>query len=322
MDNDNGPNLFGTDLFGQPIRQGAYGGGGIVAERFMVPPFTVLNAREGWWQERKRAWCRLGIRSEEGREQGLAYNMGDWVSPDGRAKATDQIDTSIFDPVLCELAFRWFSPPSGVIVDPFAGGSVRGIVAVSLGRTYHGIELRPEQVEANVAQGAVITPDRAPTWVCGDALEELPRAPLADMIFTCPPYGNLEVYSDDPRDISNMDAAGFDRAYREIIRRAVDRLRPDRFAAFVVGDYRLRDGTMADFVGTTIDAFRDAGMRLYNQAVLVTAVGSLALRITKQFVVSRKMGKAHQDVLVFVKGDPRVATRACAMMPDDMETLG
>jgi len=34
-------------------------GAGTLAQRFMVPPFTVLNAREGWWQERKAAWITL-----------------------------------------------------------------------------------------------------------------------------------------------------------------------------------------------------------------------------------------------------------------------
>ncbi|HWP25854.1 MAG TPA: hypothetical protein VNL39_05885, partial [Xanthobacteraceae bacterium] len=36
-------------------------------ERFGIPPFSVLDARKGWWQERKRAWIDLGIRSELGR---------------------------------------------------------------------------------------------------------------------------------------------------------------------------------------------------------------------------------------------------------------
>ena len=35
-----------------------------LAERFGVAPFSVLNAREGWWQSRKRAWMALGIKSE------------------------------------------------------------------------------------------------------------------------------------------------------------------------------------------------------------------------------------------------------------------
>lgn len=40
---------------------------GALGEKFLLPPFTVLNAREGWWQERKRAWLELGIKSELGR---------------------------------------------------------------------------------------------------------------------------------------------------------------------------------------------------------------------------------------------------------------
>ncbi len=43
---------------------------GSLADRFMCPPFSVLNAREGWWQERKRYWLSLGIKSEEGRGGG------------------------------------------------------------------------------------------------------------------------------------------------------------------------------------------------------------------------------------------------------------
>jgi hypothetical protein len=38
-----------------------------LAERFGIPPFTVFDARKGWWQDRKRAWIDLGIRSELGR---------------------------------------------------------------------------------------------------------------------------------------------------------------------------------------------------------------------------------------------------------------
>lgn len=43
---------------------------GNMAAEFLVPPFSVLNAREGWWQDRKRSWLALGIKSELGRGQG------------------------------------------------------------------------------------------------------------------------------------------------------------------------------------------------------------------------------------------------------------
>ena len=47
-----------------------------LADRFGIPPFSVLNAREGWWQSRKRAWLALGIRSEIGRGENLIPNGG------------------------------------------------------------------------------------------------------------------------------------------------------------------------------------------------------------------------------------------------------
>jgi len=38
-----------------------------LAERFLIPPFSVLDARQGYWQARKSAWIALGIQSELGR---------------------------------------------------------------------------------------------------------------------------------------------------------------------------------------------------------------------------------------------------------------
>lgn len=218
--------------------------------------------------------------------------------------------TSIFDPVLTELAYRWFCPPGGHIVDPFAGGSVRGIVASVLGYKYTGHELRPEQVAANREQAAAICPENAPHWVIGDSavtLAALPSTP-ADMVFSCPPYGDLEVYSDDPADLSAQEWPQFLASYRAIIAASVARMAPDSFAAFVVGEFRDKKGMYRNFVGETVAAFEDAGARFYNEAILVTAVGSLPIRVGKQFKSARKLGKTHQQMLVFVKGCPKKAT--------------
>ena len=80
--------------------------------------------------------------------------------------------TSIFDPVLCELAYRWFCPPGGLVLDPFAGGSVRGIVASKCGRRYIGIDLSERQVAANRAQAeAICGGGEMPEWIVGDAAD-------------------------------------------------------------------------------------------------------------------------------------------------------
>lgn len=212
--------------------------------------------------------------------------------------------TSIFDPVLTELAYRWFCPPNGTILDPFAGGSVRGIVAAHLGYQYTGLDLRGEQISANIEQGERITPDNMPTWIVGDSARDLPAGPY-DMVFSCPPYADLEVYSDNPQDISTMAYPEFLTVYRSIIAQAITRLKNDRFACFVVGDVRDKKGFYHNFVSDTIEAFQDAGALLYNEAILVTSVGSLPIRVGKQFSSGRKLGKTHQNVLVFFKGNPK-----------------
>lgn len=220
--------------------------------------------------------------------------------------------TSIFDPVLCELLYRWFCPPGGQVLDPFAGGSVRGIVASRLGRRYCGVDLSARQLAANRAQASVICPDNSPDWRHGDStgIATLCADIEADFVFSCPPYADLEVYSDDPADLSRMAYPAFIAALRRVIAGACARLRQDRFACFVVGDVRDKSGVYYGFPWHTVQAFQDAGLRLYNEAVLVTAIGSLPLRAGKQFQSGRKLGKTHQNVLVFVKGDWKKATQA------------
>jgi DNA methylase. len=303
--------LFGTDLFGEAIKPKA---SGPVAERFTLPPFTILDARMADWQERKRAWSAMGIRGEVGRSA-KSYNIHDWADANaGGAKAAGD-GTSIFDPVLCELAYTWFAPVGGVVLDPFAGGSVRGIVASKLKRQYIGHELRQEQVTANRQQADDICTDdeMPPIWICGDSrkIDATCKDVDADFIFSCPPYADLEVYSDDPQDISTLGYEDFKKAYFEIIKKACDRLKNDRFACFVVGEVRDNRGNYYDFVGDTVEAFKAAGLNYYNEAILVTSVGSLPIRAGKQFSASRKLGKTHQNILVFIKGDGKKAAQAC-----------
>lgn len=236
-----------------------------------------------------------------------AYGKDDDVSR-RNAAAQPQSGTSIFDPVLCELAYKWFCPKGGRILDPFSGGSVRGIVAAKLGFDYVGIDLRPEQITANEEQAASIcSGGKSPVWKVGDSkdIATLTEGEF-DLVFSCPPYGDLEVYSENESDLSTMSHSNFIEAYRLIIKASVRVLADDRFACFVVGDFRDKDGFYRNFVSDTIQAFQDAGAKLYNEAVLVTAVGSLPIRCGRQFDSGRKLGKTHQNVLCFFKGQPSV----------------
>ena len=279
---------------------------GAVSKRFGAPPLSVLDTRQGYWKEGRKKWDALGIESELGRKDDLLGNGGlkDFAQRIGLGKQTG---TSIFDPFLCELIYNWFTPEHGKILDPFAGGSVRGVVASTLGFSYKGIDLRAEQVEENRKQGARICKEQEhkPEWLVGDSNKVLDTIDdQYDLVMSCPPYADLEVYSDDEADLSNMEYDDFIKVYRSIIKKAVSKLKDNRFACFVVSEVRSHDknGKFRNFVGDTIKAFEDAGMDYYNEMVLVNPFGPVAMRVTRQFNGTRKVGRTHQNVLVFYKG--------------------
>lgn len=273
-------------------------------ELFLCNPFSVLDCKTAEWQGRKRAWLDLGIRSEAGRDDNLTDACD---SPDYIEGTCDKMapGTSIFDPALCELMYRWFCPDGGSILDPFAGGSVRGIVAGRLGYRYFGNDIRPEQVTANEDNAREVPVLEPPRWSCGDSrdLGALAGGQSYDMVFSCPPYYDLEIYSDDPADLSNMTWEDFRTAYREIIAESCKLLSDNRFAVFVVGDVRDKRGFYRDLIGETKLAFADCGCLLYNEIIKLDPFGTARARARRLFG-NRKVVRVHQHVLVFYKGDP------------------
>ena len=185
----------------------------------------------------------------------------------------------------------------------FRGGCVRGVVAEYLGYKYTGIDLRNEQIEANEKQALEI--GVSPTWICDDSLnaDKYLNDDSCDMIFTCPPYADLEKYSDDERDISNMEYDEFCEVYKNILSIACNKLKRDRFAVVVIGDVRDKKGAYRQLVDYTRKVLTDNGLVLYNDLILAEQVGTGALRASKQFNALRKVIKVHQNVLVFYKGD-------------------
>jgi len=219
------------------------------------------------------------------------------------AKAAEREDyVSIFYPALCEVLYHWFCPEGGTILDPFAVGSVRGIVANYLGYKYTGIDIRKEQIESNIEQGLdILGEDNLPEWIVGDSNEALDGLfEEYDFLFSCPPYADLEVYSDLEGDISNMNYNTFLEAYESIIDKSAKLLKPGGYACFVVGEVRDKKGNYIGFVPDTIKAFEKSGLRYYNEAILLNAIASASLRANHN-MKNQTLVKVHQNVLLFKK---------------------
>lgn len=274
---------------------------GELCKKFLVPPFSTLDTKQGYWQSRKREWKAIGLQSDAGRANDLLGNGG--LKQLAEKYNQNLTGTSIFDPVLCEVIYNWFCVQGGTVYDPFAGGSVRGIVAEMLGRKYIGIDLSQEQIDANQLNADKLKV--CPAWHCDDSknADKYITDETADLVFSCPPYHDLEKYSNHPLDLSNMNYEDFLEAYSEIINIACRKLKNNRFAVFVVGDIRDKKGAYKDFISATKRIFIDNGLCLYNEFVLLEQFGTAPMRAGKQFRAKRKVVKVHQNVLVFYKGD-------------------
>lgn len=263
----------------------------------LPPPFSVLDTRQGYWRERKRQWLELIGNTAKSREYTISGKKGLVCSCNN--------GVSIFDPVLSEIIAKWFAPyEKSYIFDPMAGDVNKGLVFAELGHYFAGIELRQEQVDDN--NKAIIGRDNI-YYVCDDGRNVLKHfaQETQDLLISCPPYFDLEVYSDNENDASNQKSyKDFIGIIEAIYSDAIKVLRRNRFAVIVVGDVRGKDGIYYGFHHDVVDIFTQNGMKLYNELILLETAGTKPLLCAKP-MESRKVSKVHQNVLVFYKGDTK-----------------
>lgn len=302
LDIDMEPLGFELDMFDdEPVLEEST----TLAERFVVPPFSVLDGRQGAWLERKREWRkRIGEWAQE-RDAVKTYNNSA-TNDKSRYKKNGVMpsEASILDPVLSEVIVKWFAPTGGKCFDNFAGDTVFGYVSATMGMQFTGIELRQEQCDFNSdrVQGLDAT------YICDDGrnvLDHIDRQ-SQDLYFSCPPYYDLEVYSDDERDVSNQETyEEFYQMLETAFVNAIECLKDNRFAVIVCGDVRdKKTGKYYCFPDDIKRTFTSHGMVLYNELVLLDPIGTAMIRAAN-YMKSRKVAKVHQNVLVFYKGDTR-----------------
>lgn len=323
------------------LAAGGFGGDGEQEEgtkledRFIVPPFSILDTRKGYWQERKRMWRHtIGdygesrndtlIKSPElkykdiyqksakkRKELGISFPeyLEKFVSKEELAKADATVlsqGVSILDPVLSEIIVRWFGLENGKAFDCFAGDTVFGFVASTLGQSFTGIELRQRQADLNNQR--VQEAGLKATYICDDGqnVAKHIEPESQDLFFSCPPYFDLEVYSELENDASNQDSyEEFIQILNEAFTNSIKCLKQNRFAVVVIGDVRnKKTGCYYNLVDDIRRIFIRNGVSVYNEMILVETGASTALR-AGQYMESRKVAKMHQNVLVFYKGNTK-----------------
>ena len=269
-----------------------------LSDTFVIPPFSIFDTKQGYWQDRKKWWNNLIGDKGESREDKLSNlnNMPAMYRP-------NMATVSILDPVIAEISNRWFGLDKCNTFDCFAGDSVFGYVSDYLGNKFIGIELRQEQADLNNKR----LKGSKSKYICDDGQNVLKhiKPNTQDLLFSCPPYFDLEIYSDLENDASNQkEYKSFLNILDKSFTDSIKCLKDNRFAFIVVGDLRNKNGGYYNFPNDVKNIFIKNGMILYNEIILADPLGTAPARARK-YMGNRKVVKVHQNIVVFYKGDTK-----------------
>ena len=281
-------------------------------ERFPILPFSVINTGENKWRQRKMKWNKIIGDNGESREMSFTRGTGKKSSENFNKKVSyggyDSFGNtvSILDACLAELIIDWYSLKNWETYDPFAGDSVFGFVAATKGRYFTGIELRNKQ--CNLNNKRLQEYNLQGKYICDDGLNICNhiQKESQDLLFSCPPYFDLEIYSDLENDVSNQKSySEYVKLMNSILSNSIKCLKENRFAVLVIGDVRdKKTGFYYSLESDIIKIMQSNGIGLYQELILQTPIGTKAFAANNIWKF-RKIGKIHEKVLIFYKGNQK-----------------
>jgi DNA modification methylase len=205
---------------------------------------------------------------------------------------------SVFPAPLMEMIIvRYGGAQGSKILDAFAGGPPRGLVSCIMGHQYTGFEIRQEQIDENVALLKRLKLSGA-TYINGDG-RFLSVDDSFDCAITCPPYFDLEVYSEQQNDISNLGSYSEFNASMYLCANAHrERMKPGSFVCIVTGLFRDKKGELIDFPSDTVENFREAGFIYWQHIILSKNFASAAVRAGNAWK-GNKLVPRHENLLIF-----------------------
>tara|TARA_Y100000310_G_C20513844_1_gene730196 strand:- start:160 stop:996 length:837 start_codon:yes stop_codon:yes gene_type:complete len=271
-----------------------------VKEKYGFLPTSV-------WHLKKNKWIKSFINDDTAKGSTVyTKENGDksWKS------TRDSI--SEFNPDLATNIIKYWSNQNDLIIDPFSGRATRGVVAKKLGRKYIGFDVSPKVCEIvnnrdNQPQQTIFQESNTIKIINSDGCEmkELPDN-YADMIFTCPPYWNIEDYNklyeeNIPTQLSDIkDYKMFLDKLKLCAKNCHRVLKDQKYCVWVVNDFR-KDKKMYVFHSDLIQIMKENGLPLWD-----IVINELNCNVTGRVTQSERLGytvKKHEYVLVFKKTD-------------------
>lgn len=205
---------------------------------------------------------------------------------------------SVFNPQLAQMILAAYAPMNGKIYDPFGGGGTRGYIATKMGYDYTGVEIREEEYNRVLAQMKEWNLNFK--FILADSVKYRPNESF-DFIYTCPPYYDLEVYSDMEEDLSNAPSyMEYLNMLQKVLKNCYDVLKKDSFAVFVVGNFRNKKGELEHLNGDLITKAKEVGFKLWDELIWMGA-SNVALTRCGKFEKNRKSVRMHEYIIILKK---------------------
>lgn len=206
---------------------------------------------------------------------------------------------SVFNPHLAQMIISAYCPLSANIIDQFGGGGTRGFIATSMGHKYTGIEIREEEVSR--------IKEKMNDWnldfnlILGDAVEYKLQDETYNFSFTCPPYFDLELYSEIENDLSNSKSyANFLELLKKVLTNNFNSLKKGSFSVWVVGNFRNSKGELEHLNGDLIKTAKDVGFKLWDE-IIWQGASNVAMTRCGKFEKNRKCVRMHEYVIILKK---------------------
>ena len=221
-----------------------------------------------------------------------------------RGKVTE----SIFNPQVALWVVNLYAPSEGTCFDPFAGGGTRAILVANHGMDYIGIELCREECERVIDRCRKNKVSDKVTIIEGDAKQcsSLVGKEIADFVFTCPPYWNLETYNGGKADLSICETYEiFLSELLKVIIGCYNILKPGSLSCWVVGLHRDSDGSLLALNHDIARLHKEVGYKLREEVILNHLNTGAILRVGNFEKGNKWLIRVHEYLLVFEKGNSR-----------------
>lgn len=287
---------------------------------------NVWNSTKGDWLKMKKEWnTKIEAAGEKHNILNPKYasREGAWMGDNGMSNvvlASQTIEdgqivnnkgksfngnVSVLDPVACEVILRFFMPINGKkVYNPFGGGVQFGFVAGDCGYEYLSSEIRQNQTDAN---NAICQDFENVKWHRSDSAEYKPTEKY-DLVFTCPPYYQVEDYLDydGKPPVGELNSIPTYEQFRDTLfqgyKNAIEALNDNCFFVVMTGDSRDKKGAYYGCEAEHEIFFKEQGLHIYNKIVYLECEFT-RLAHAKRTLHYRKFPKREQKILVFFKGD-------------------